>query len=314
MHWLLRDTQSPRRPGIRKVIVEEPRTLGEAVEWLTLHEGAVPLAGGQSIILMMNLQLVQPSRLVYLSRLAELSGVRVERGSLDLGSMCTHRELAASRRLSSSIPSTRDMFAAIGNARVRAMATVGGNLVHADPSQDPAVLLSALGASVDLVGTNGHRRVAVRDLATGPFATVLEKGEILARIRVPIDRGRVGSSYRKFVAGAGGDYPVVGVAAKVAMNRRSTVEDISMAAGCVGATVVDLTGPARALRGHEPIDPEVLAVLAREVRDAVDPFTDHRGSADYKRHMAGRLAIEAIRDAVRPERRHRRPHRNRAQQ
>lgn len=274
------------------VALLRPRTLPEALESLAGGESVV-LAGGQSIVLLMNTGLLAPDRLISIGGLPELHGVEVTDAHLDIGALCTHQELADHPAVRERLPAAARMFEGVGNVRVRNAGTVGGNLVHADPAQDPPVLLAALGATATVVGPNGERAIAAEDVAAGPLWSSLEDDELLTRVRVPWLGPDDRASYIKFLPGTFDDYATVSVAAKLTV-ADGRVGAARLAAGAVGATVAVLDDAASVLVGRDPADPDALAELAERVRDAVSPFADRRGSADYKREMAGVVARRAV--------------------
>ncbi len=274
-----------------------PATLADAHE--AIDDDTILMAGGQSIVLLMNTGLLHPERVVLLDRVDGLRGVEVRDDVVDIGAMTTHEALATDLALARAIPAARDVFGRVGNTRVRSAGTVGGNLVHADPAQDPPVLLTALDATAILVGPNATREVAVRDLALGPFMPAIDEDEILTRVRVPLPRSGTRTAYIKFQAGTLDDYATVSVAASLEIDDAGLVRAARLAAGAVGPTVIPLDDAAELLVGRRPDDEDVLAGLRDRVRVSVSPFGDRRGSADYKREMTAVVAARAVVDCTR---------------
>lgn len=274
-----------------------PRTIAEAHE--AIDDDTILMAGGQSIVLLMNTGLLHPERVVLLDRVEELHGVGVRDDVVDIGAMTTHETLARDPSVARAIPAARDVFGRVGNARVRSAGTIGGNLVHADPAQDPPVLLTALDATATLVGPDATREVAVRDLAIGPFMPAIDEDEILTRVRVPLPRPGTRTAYIKFQAGTLDDYATVSVAASLEIDDAGLVRSARLAAGAVGPTVVPLDDAAELLAGRRPDDEHILAALRDRVRASVSPFGDRRGSAEYKREMTAVVAARAVLDCTR---------------
>lgn len=274
------------------VVLRRPRNLPEALEELT-DEDALVLAGGQSLVLLMNTGLVVPERLVSIAGLPELQGVEAGDDGVDIGALCTHRDLAEHPLIRRRLPAAARMFDGVGNIRVRGAGTIGGNLVHADPAQDPPVLLAALGAQATVVGPASRRSLMVEDVAEGPFWPALEGGELLTRVRVPWPGESDRAAYIKFLAGSHDDYATVSVAARLTVEG-GVVSSARMAAGAVGPTVTVLDHAAEALQGRTPDDTDAQRELGDRVRDLVSPSPDRRGSADYKREMAGVVAQRAV--------------------
>jgi carbon-monoxide dehydrogenase medium subunit len=273
-----------------------PTTTADAVGELVDDETHL-LAGGTSIVLLMNTGLLDPARLVGLSRIPGLDQVCDMGTEIEIGSMCTHEQLSRSIDLYTRLPALCRLFAGIGNVRVRSWATLGGNLAHADPAQDPAVLLSALHATAVAEGPDGIRTIPVRELASGPFATVLQN-ELLTAIRVPVPEPNVSCSYVKFLPRTADDYATVSVGARVEADGDGVVTAADLALGAVGPTVVVADKAAAMLVGHHADDPAALKAMADALREGIDPPSDHRGSSDYRREMAGVMAIRAVRQSV----------------
>lgn len=275
------------------VLYRRPSSLEEAIGELD-DDDALVLAGGQSLVLLMNLGLVYPRKLVSLDRVPGLTDIRVSGAHLELGGRCTHAQLASDPLLATRFPEAPQVFARVGNPRVRASGTLGGNLVHADPAQDPPVLLTALDATVMVEGPKGRREIGVRDLASGLMTTELAHDEILTHVRVPLDGAHGQVSYQKFLTGSKDDYATVSVAAAITFSEDGIVRTARLAAGAVGPTVLSLRTAARAVEGRE-LSPALVQEVAELVSHAVTPSDDRRGSADFKRHLAGTVAARALR-------------------
>ena len=276
------------------VTFARPETLDEAFTMLD-DEEALLLAGGQSLVLLMNIGLLYPEKLVSVAHIPDLQGVAVSDGVLDLGALTTHDVLANHPAVLQHFPAAANMFARIGNVRVRSSGTLGGNLVHADPAQDPPVMLTVLDAQAVVAGPAGQRRIPVQDVALGPFVAAIEHNEIITRVHVPLVEPNISCSYLKFLSGTQDDYATVSVAAKIATDETGKVTDARLAAGAVGPTVVPLLDAAETLHGHRIDDEDVLDMLKTAVREAVSPMPDRRGSADYKREMTAVVAARAVR-------------------
>jgi aerobic carbon-monoxide dehydrogenase medium subunit len=272
-----------------------PSDLGHALDLLHDDEDAVLIAGGVSMVLFMNVGFLQPADMVSLAGLRELFGVRRTDGGIDLGAMETHTRLATDTILRATYPAAADMFSGIANVRVRNWGTLGGNLAHADPAQDPPVMLTVLGASAEVVGSDGSRSVPVGELAAGPLTPNITDEEIITRIRIPVPSDDpLRTAYVKFLPGTKDDYATVSIAAALRCGDDGRLTDVRLAGGSVGPTVVDLASAAQCLEGQKP-DPDVLASVAEAVREQVHPRSDRRGSADYKREMAGLMTQRAVR-------------------
>jgi carbon-monoxide dehydrogenase medium subunit len=254
------------------------RSLAEAVDHLASDEEAVACSGGTSIGLLVGQGLLVPSQLVWLGRVPGLDSIDVDGGTLRVGAMVTMAQLAEHPVVRSALPAVAAAAAAVGNPRVRAVATVGGALAHADPRQDLPPALLAVRAEVAVVGPTGDRRLPLADLPRGFMDTALEAGELVTTVYVPlVDRRR--SCYLRFTPGSVADYPTVGTAASVQWDANGMLDAARVAVAGVAPVplVLDV-----AVAG-DVID---LDAAATTVADTASPVDDRLGSASYKRDMA----------------------------
>ena len=270
-----------------------PATVEEAVQELA-DDGALPLAGGVTLGVLMNIGLLEPEKLVSLNGIPQLRGITLSNGSIEIGALTTHAEIAAHPQLRAAVPSIRDAFSQVGNVRVRAWGTIGGNLAHADPASDPPVLLAALGAEVTAVGAQGERTLAVSSLSDGPFETILAPAEVLTRVVLRAPATNTRSAYIKFLPRTAEDYATVSAAAVVQLEQNGVVGGATLVLGSVGPTAVVCDRAAALVAGQRLDDPQVLEAVADAVRETVEPATDARGSADYKRQISGVIACRAL--------------------
>ncbi len=250
-----------------------PRRLDEALALLA-EDGASAYCGGTEILMAMKLGLLEPRLLVDLKHVPELRGVRVSGGELVVGATTTHRELAADPDVGRRLPLLRGVELRVGNARVRAQGSIGGNLCFAEPRSDVTTVLAALGASLVLASAAGRRRLSVGEFLLGGYETALEPGELLVEIVVPgLDRVR-GVHLKQQHS----ERPSV----SVVVVRDRADGSAALAVGAVGEVpyVLELASPAEA-------DPEAVAA-------AVDPSDDLLGSVEYKRHLTEVLVRRAL--------------------
>src|SRR5579864_1416078 len=258
-----------------------PKTLDEALHLLAA--GAKPLAGGMSLIPMMKLRLAAPEHLVDLGKLKDLNYVRETGGALHIGATTTHAELESSPLLRQKCPLLAETAAAIGDVQVRNMGTIGGSVAHADPSADYPAALQALEAKFLLQGTKSERTVGAVDFFVDAFTTVLEPGEILREVVVPIDDTRTGTSYQKMAQPASG-FAIVGVAARVRQNA-GKISFVRIGVTGLSNRAYRAAAAEKALEGKtaSPADIQAAAAL---VAQGIDANSDLHASADYRRHLA----------------------------
>lgn len=281
--------------------LDQPRSLDEAVGMLGGADPQVrPIAGGTSLMLQLKARERTPTRLVSLHRLrGELSGVRMVDGELALGAMTTHTEIERSDTVMAAAPVLALLFEIIANIRVRNVATIGGNLAHADPHMDVPPILAALGARVRAVSNNGERWIDLLELSAGAFATVLDAGEVLTEVRVRPQPDR--ASYAKCTAlSAGHDWPGVGVAVVFDL-RDGAMADVRVAVCGAEDRVRRMPRVERLLEGAAP-GPDAIAAATSRAAEEIDPMTDNRGSAPFKRELVRAYVGRALQTALATDR------------
>jgi carbon-monoxide dehydrogenase medium subunit len=269
-----------------------PKSLAEAVGLLgQLGEEARPLAGGHSLIPMMKLRLASPEHLVDLRAIADLRGVKADGGDIVIGAMTSQQELIASDLLGAKVPILREAALVIADPQVRYVGTLGGNVANGDPGNDMPAVMMALGATYQLAGKGGERRVAAREFYQGAYFTALEAGEILTAVRIPTPPAGHGYAYEKLKRKIG-DYATAAAAVVLTM-AKGKVESCAIALTNVGETALFAEAAGQILTGSALDDATVKkAVAAAEAITA--PATDNRGPAAYRRKMAGVMLARAL--------------------
>ena len=259
-----------------------PDTLTDACRALEA-DGAQCLAGGQSLVAMMNLGLATPARLVSLRRIAALRGVEtLPDASVRIGAMTTHAELAALPAASPGASLIAQTARVVAYPAVRNRGTIGGSIALADPAADYPVALVALDAVVEIASASATPLVRARDFFRGMFDTAIERGEIVAAVRIPAGARDAGAAYEKLSLVAG-DFAIVSVAAVA-----GRWIDVAIG-GCAMKPLL--------LARIERSD-EAVAHAARELVVGSDPPSDHRASAAYRRRVAPELVRRAVRAAM----------------
>jgi carbon-monoxide dehydrogenase medium subunit len=277
-----------------------PHSVDEAVGMLAEHgDDAKVLAGGQSLVPMMNFRLAAPDVLVDLNGVTDLEYVRQEGDTLVLGALARHRDVQDAPGLRERCAMVAEGVDLIGHPAIRNRGTVGGSLAHADPSAEWPALLVVLDGEVDAVGPNGRRTIAAQDLFVMYFTTTLAPDEILVEARLPLPAaggGRVGSTFVE-LARRHGDFALAGVAALVKMADDSTVADARIALIGLRDTPVRARAAEAILRDISPTE-QTIAAAAETIAEAIEPVSDVHGSAGYRRHVATVLTRRALTDAV----------------
>ena len=274
----------------------EPTSVDEALALLARYgDEAKVIAGGTGLVNLMKQRLVQPTYLIGLRRIPGLSGVRHD-GALRIGALCTHRTIETSSLVRAHVPLLTETFRHVASIRIRTAATIGGTLAHADPNQDPPPALLVLGARVQLRSRRRDREVAISEFFTGYYETVMETDELITAVTIPPQPAGSGTAFLKFLPQTHDDYATVAVAARVTLDGDRMAE-VRVALGAAAATPLRAPAVENALRGEMPT-PAVLREAAALAVESVDPVTDFRGSATYKREMAGVFVRRAVAHAA----------------
>ena len=271
-----------------------PTTVDEALTALASHEDARVLAGGQSLIPLMNLRLARSALLVDCNRIEELSTSSVSNGTVRIGAFVRHRRLELDVEISDALPLVSEAASLVGYPQIRNRATLGGSLSHADPAAELSAACLALDATVNVRSTSGARAIPIAELFEGFFSTTLQPGELVVSVDIPARRPGAGYAFREF-APRHGDFALAGIGVSVERDGGS-IERVRMSGCGVGATVVDMSSAADHLIGAELSD-DGLRNVSRRVADLVDVGDDVHASSAYRTELAQTLAVEALRAA-----------------
>jgi carbon-monoxide dehydrogenase medium subunit len=273
----------------------QPLTLQEATSLLAEYDGeAKVIAGGTDLINMIRTKVIRPRYVVDIGRIPGLQHVRYDAdGALFIGTLATLRTLEISNDIKRRHPVIAQAAAQLGSVAIRNVGTIGGNLCHASPAADTAPSLLALGATVKIVGPAGERTVALEDLFTGPGRTVLQRGEILAELRVPPMPSLSSAVYLKHAIRGAADLAIVGVAVVATMDR-GVWRHVKIALGAVAPTPIRARNAETLLEGEE-INDALIEQAAEAATADSRPITDVRASADYRREMVKVFTQSAIR-------------------
>ncbi len=263
----------------------EPATLDEAVAFLDPEDARVrAIAGGTALMLMMKARLFQPVRLVSLRRLnGALRGVRPEGSGLTIGAMTTLTELERSPEIASAVPVVHRALRTLSNVRIRNVATLGGHLAHGDPHMDLPPILLTLGARVRAASRRGERWIDLADLFVGYYQSAIARDELITHIEIPPQPRGVHTWYEKFSALSADDWPSVGVAVWYRTDGDRITES-RVAVSAATERPVRVAGAESVLTGA-PATPATFAAAADAAAQEIEPLSDIRGSAAYKREM-----------------------------
>jgi carbon-monoxide dehydrogenase medium subunit len=274
-----------------------PDSVTEAVACLRACGGqARALAGGQSLLALMNRREARPAALVDLGQLAELRYLVEEDGALRVGALTTHAQMEAAG-ISAAAPGFALMTEAarlIGHAPIRSRGTVGGSIAHADPRSEWCLLAVLLGAQVTLRTLDGIRIVPAAEFFTGPYRTAAGWDELVTEIRFP--RPAPGTAIAEF-GPQSGQFPLVAAGASVALGPDGAITQATIALGGVAGRPVRAHGTERALRGHRS-DQSLSGLAARTLASELNPATDKEASAADRIELAAVVLDRALRTAI----------------
>jgi aerobic carbon-monoxide dehydrogenase medium subunit len=277
---------------------EAPRNTDEAVAVLAQHgDRAKVLAGGQSLVPLLNFRLAQPEVLVDVNRVAELAYVRPANGGLAIGALTRQHVLERDAAIRARLPIVAEASRLIGHLPIRHRGTVGGSLAHADPASELPAVMVALEAELTLSRKGSRRTVAADQFFTGIFSTALEPEELLTDIRVPGVPPKTGSAFLE-IARRAGDFALVGVAALVTLDDGGRVTRARLALCGAGPTPVRAREAERVLVGERP-DGRGLDDAIEKMAAATDPPSDIHASAGFRTKLARHVGRQAIELAVR---------------
>ena len=275
----------------------EPKTLAAAVKLLDPDDASVrPIAGGTALMLMMKAGVFRPAKLVSLRSIeAKYSGIAASGDGLRVGAMTTLSALEHSAEVRKHAPLITRTMLTLSNVRVRNVATVGGALAHGDPHMDLPPVLMALGATLTIVGPKGERTVAVEDLFTGYYETVLEKDELIAEAHIPA-QGAKRAAYMKVTTGSADDWPALGVAVAIEGDGKA-VKSARVVVSAATTMAMRLKSAEAVLAGKD-VDDKLLTQAGDAAAEEADFIADVRGSVPYKRELLRVYVRRAVRQAL----------------
>jgi aerobic carbon-monoxide dehydrogenase medium subunit len=273
-----------------------PKQLAEAANLLATLPNAKILAGGQSLVPMMNFRYVVVDHLVDLGGIEDLRGVALVDGQLRVGAMTRQYELERSPEVAKYCPLMIEALRYVGHRQTRNRGTIGGSVAHADPAAELPAVCAAYDATIHLASVRGLRALPFREFNTGFMATALEADEMVAAIDFPIWRQGHGYGFQEF-ARRHGDFALAGAAALLDVGANNIVRHAALALCGVAASPIRVE-PAEARLTGQPLDAALIQSAAAAAWLG-DPISDIHASGDYRRHLAQVLSTRALVDAAR---------------
>ena len=269
---------------LRRFTIHQPKTPAEASQMLAeFGEKGRLYAGGTELLLAMKHDLLRYEHLVDVKTIAGLNRIELKNGAVMIGGTATHRAIEHSAVVKQNLPVLAEMETSVANVRVRASGTLGGNLCFAEPHSDPATLLLALGAKVNVQGKAAARAVTIDRLITGAYETSLAPDEIMTGVEIPVLAKSQRASYLKFQLK---ERPTLGLALVLDLDGDS-IKKASAVVGSVSAVPTQSDKTNGLLTGSKAQAEKQLGDAAQALADAADPVDDLEGSAEYKRHLIG---------------------------
>lgn len=268
--------------------------IDDALMALAANSESQVLAGGQSLIAMMNLRLAKPGSLIDINRLTDLDYIRPEGDELAIGALTRHTTAATSTVIAEFCPLMTAAYDHIAHRAVRNRGSVGGNLCHADPSSENPAVAIASGATLVLKSAEGERRVAAEDFFLGLYETAAQQNELLTEIRIPKAPAHQGWSFQE-TSTRKGDFALVGIAATLDCPN-GTCTDARIVAVGVGERAMRLDAAEAAITGAAMND-TCLTAAAVAARDSVDPPSDFHADSEFRRDLVFSLTKRALSEA-----------------
>jgi len=274
--------------------IHAPHSISDASALLRRYgDDAAVYAGGTELLIVMKERLTPVNRLIDIKKIDGLREIELDtEGTLTIGALATHREIAQSPLVQTHSPSFAELEGIIANTRVRAAGTIGGNLCFAEPHSDPATLLSALHATVTLESFEGSREVPVEVFFHGLLETVRRPDEIMTKVALPKLGDTTGVSYQRFKTH---ERPVATVAAAVSVDN-GLINDLRVIVGSVGPKPQRMRAVEEAIRGQEP-EPELFQQAGSIAANDADIDEEGFESAGYKRHLVFVYVQKALQNA-----------------
>jgi carbon-monoxide dehydrogenase medium subunit len=269
-----------------------PATIEEAVALLANHDGAMILAGGQSLVPAMNMRLANPAALVDIQRIPGLSRIAADGGVIRVGAMVRHRELELDPAAHAANPLIREAMAHVAHVPIRNRGTVVGSLCHADAAAEMPLILVLTGGSVLARSAAGERVIHAEDYFEFHMTTTRRPDEMIVEARFPSLPQGAGHAFEEFTR-RHGDYAIVAVGCILTRTSDGSIDEVSLAACGITSRPVRLREAEAALRGR-PLVKETLEKAARAAAEAVTTGDDMHATAAYRKHLAGVLVKRAV--------------------
>lgn len=274
-----------------------PETLEEALNLLNEHGfDAKILSGGQSLIPMMNMRLARPEVLIDINKLNLLNYININDDHMEIGALTQHYRIENNKEILQKCPMLIEGMKYIGHTHIRSRGTIGGSIVHADPTAELPVILTTLGGTVTVQSSEGEREVEPDELFLTYMTTTLEPEEILVSVNFPLPQGRTGQAIEEFTLRSG-DFAIVLAACSVALNENNEISKATLVLGGVDGVPVVLDEVTDELVGKIP-ETELIKQCTKQIVDLIDPEADIHASIEYRKDLAITLSNRVLEKAI----------------
>jgi len=271
----------------------EPRSLQEACAILATEADAKPVAGGTALLTLIKQGILLPKTVVNLKKITGGNEITYDaENGLRICALATINDIETAPLVRQHYPALAEACHVVANIRIRNMATIGGNLAHADYQSDPPTVLIALDACVELMNSRATRQVKLADFLLGSYETALEPAELVSALLVPVMPNGMTGHYIKFTTGSSEERPCAGVAALARVDN-GVCRDLRLAVGAVSPRPIRITAGEK-MASDMILTDQLIEHIAAEAARSIDPVDGVRGPADYKRHLVGVLVRRAI--------------------
>lgn len=274
-----------------------PDTLKEALVLLDQYGfDAKVLSGGQSLVPMMNMRLARPEILIDINGIDELNYINLTENGLKMGGLTRHFQVENHEGIHKAFPMLAEGMKMIGHTQIRSRGTIGGSIVHADPTAELPVILTALGGTLTLASVDGERTLSTEEFFLTYLTTTIESNEVLVSIQIPKPRPGTGQAIEEF-AMRSGDFAIVLAAATVTLDGNGKVDDATLVLGGVDGVPVMVDEVTDDLLGKEP-DSKLIRHCTGKIADLIDPEADIHASAEYRKDLGITLSNRVLERAV----------------
>ena len=273
-----------------------PKTVKETIGLLEQYGDEIKvLAGGQSLVPMLNFRVARPKFLVDINGIRELEYIREERGELVIGALTREWAVEKSPLVREKCPILPKAISYIGHLPIRTRGTIGGSLVHADPSAELPIMACALDAKMKIVGPAGERVLRAEEFFMTYLTSAMEAAEILVEVRIPVFAAQTGWSFME-LSRRHGDFAIVAVASMLTMGEKGVCQKAKIALGGVAPTPIRARAAEDLLTG-KPITEDLMAEAGIKAAEATDPESDYYASAEYRKDMARVYTVRSLKEA-----------------